>query len=120
MAMMPQKVFLSRRKIDERQPRAKEAKREKRQAIANTLQYNDQDLTSSSKIAIQGKVTTLTGATVAQNLDVFLNNYSDWLQLSLMDDDSKSNTETATEVAVSEGAAVASFKLKHSRGAAFV
>jgi hypothetical protein len=80
----------------DRRKAAKEAKREKRQAIANTLQSNDDDVTSSSKIAIQGaagKVTTLTGATAAQNLAVFLKNYSDWLQLSLMDDDSKSKTE---------------------------
>jgi tetratricopeptide (TPR) repeat protein len=69
----------------DRRKAAKEAKREKRQ-----------DVTTSSNIAIEGaagKVTTLTGATAAQNLAVFLKNYSDWLQLSLMDDDSKSNTE---------------------------
>jgi hypothetical protein len=53
-----------------------------RQAIANTLQYNGEDLTSSSKIAIKGaagKITTLTGAMTAQNLAVFLKKYSDWL-----------------------------------------
>jgi hypothetical protein len=46
-----------------------------RQAIANTLQYNDEDLTSSSKIAIQGaEITTLTGAMTAQNLASFSKN----------------------------------------------
>lgn len=53
----------------------------------NALQSTIND--NTTKIAIQGtaqKVTTLSAATAAQNLDVvFLKNYSDWLQVSLLD-----------------------------------
>ena len=44
---------------------------------------------------IQGaaaKVTTLSAATAAQNLAVFLKNYSDWTRLSLLDESSSSTT----------------------------
>ena len=52
----------------------------------NALQSTTND--NTTKIAIQGtaqKVTTLSAATAAQNLAVFLKNYSDWLQVSLLD-----------------------------------
>ena len=75
----------------ERKKAAKEAKREKRQAnIANSLQSNN------TVVAIQGtagKVTTLSAATAAQNLAVFLKNYADWQQLSMLDDTSQSSNE---------------------------
>ena len=38
------------------------------------------------------KVTTLSAATAAQNLAVFLKNYSDWTRLSLLDESSSSTT----------------------------
>lgn len=77
----------------DRKRAAKEAKREKRQANANALKS---DGNSNEMTAIQGaaaKVTTLSAATAAQNLAVFLKNYSDWLQLTLMDTAPTSNTE---------------------------
>ena len=48
---------------------------------------------------IQGaaaKVTTLSAATAAQNLAVFLKNYSDWTRLSLLDESSLSSTTTTS------------------------
>jgi hypothetical protein len=79
-------------------------------------------VTSSSKIAIQGaagKVTTRTGAMAAQNLAVFLKKYSDWSQLSLMDDDSKSNIEQQTKLQYQKEQHLP-FKPKHPRDVAFV
>ena len=83
----------------ERKKAAKEAKREKRQANANALQSNTD--TTNTVVAIQGaacKVTTLSAATAAQNLAVFLKNYADWQQLSLLDDTSKTNSEQQLEL----------------------
>jgi len=83
----------------------KELKREKRRANANALQSDSGDSnnidnhhhqragsknTNKKLVAIQGaagKVTTLSAATAAQNLAVFLKNYSDWMRLTLSSDD---------------------------------
>jgi tetratricopeptide (TPR) repeat protein len=80
----------------DRKMAAKDAKREKRLANANASKMGDDASTQkhgyNKKIAIQGtakKVTTLSAATAAQNLAVFLKNYSDWLRLLLLDDPSK-------------------------------
>ncbi|KAL7548407.1 hypothetical protein ACHAWF_011696 [Thalassiosira exigua] len=50
-----------------------------------------------AKVAVQGvagKVTTLSAATAAQNLAVFLKNYSDWLRLSTDDDNGSPQSES--------------------------
>lgn len=79
----------------ERRRTEKKRRREMRQANFNALQSgNIVDGSVNPKgtnIAVQGaagKVTTLSAATAAQNLAVFLKNYSDWMRLSLMDEDS--------------------------------
>ena len=80
----------------ERKIAEKERKREKRRANALALQQRSTDgssvdsgdASSVQMVAVQGsasKVTTLSAATAAQNLAVFLKNYSDWMRLSLMD-----------------------------------
>lgn len=77
----------------ERKIAGKERKREKRRAIAVSIQRtaarsDSSDSTTGHLVAIQGsasKVTTLSAATAAQNLAVFLKHYSDWLRLSLLD-----------------------------------
>jgi len=82
----------------------KERKREKRRANATAMQQNtlgggsgDSGNTSDGQfVAIQGsasKVTTLSAATAAQNLAVFLKHYSDWMRLSLMDANIKDPSE---------------------------
>ena len=45
---------------------------------------------------VAAKVTTLSAATAAQNLAVFLKNYSDWTRLSLLDESSSSTTTTTS------------------------
>lgn len=72
----------------------KKGKREKRQANANALlSGNSGDGSAHLKgqnMAVQGaaaKVITLSAATAAQNLAVFLKNYADWLRLSVTDED---------------------------------
>ena len=81
----------------EQRKASKDLKREKRKANTNALytgERDSDDTTASSaggKMAVQGaasKVATLSAATAAQNLAVFLKNYSDWLRLSLLDDSS--------------------------------
>ena len=72
----------------------KEALRERRRANRNTMQPDETDLSSgdnndNNTMTVQGvatKVTTLSAATAAQNLAVFLKNYADWLRLTLMDE----------------------------------
>ena len=88
----------------ERKMAEKERKREKRRANATAMQQNtlgggsgDSGNTSDGQfVAIQGsasKVTTLSAATAAQNLAVFLKHYSDWMRLSLMDANNKDPSE---------------------------
>ncbi|KAL3775887.1 hypothetical protein ACHAWO_012905 [Cyclotella atomus] len=79
----------------DRRKAAKEAKREQRANNALLQSDTTGDESSHNLIAIQGaaaKVSTLSAATAAQNLAVFLKNYSDWLQLTLMDRASKIET----------------------------
>lgn len=80
----------------------KERKREKRRANAIAIQQSsgkvvDSGNTADEKcVAIQGsasKVTTLSSATAAQNLAVFLKHYSDWVRLSLLDSNNKDQSE---------------------------
>jgi len=84
----------------------KERKREKRRANAIAIQQStagsgvvDSGNTTDRKfVAIQGsasKVTTLSAATAAQNLAVFLKHYSDWVRLSLLDANNKDPSEKA-------------------------
>lgn len=83
----------------DRKKAEKDRKREKRRANSNLLQstgdaINDNNYAndangSNERMAVQGvagKITTLSAATAAQNLAVFLKNYSDWMRLSLVDD----------------------------------
>lgn len=80
----------------ERKIAEKERKREKRRSNAIALQQSTTgggsvdsgNETDGQFVAVQGsasKVTTLSAATAAQNLAVFLKHYSDWVRLSLMD-----------------------------------
>jgi len=79
----------------------KERKREKRQANASanseSMVSNTVNKMKGGKISIQGaagKVATLSAATAAQNLAVFLKNYSDWMRLTSLDDSqTSSNTQ---------------------------
>ena len=71
----------------------KERLREHRRANANANalhgRNNSGSNQSAGKVAVQGvaaKVTTLSAATAAQNLAVFLKHYSDWMRLSLIDE----------------------------------
>ncbi|KAL7465320.1 hypothetical protein ACHAXS_005650 [Conticribra weissflogii] len=72
----------------------KERKREKRRANMNLLRGNltvisDESENENGKTRVKGiagKVTTLSAATAAQNLAVFLKRYSDWMRLTLVDD----------------------------------
>jgi len=96
----------------------KERKREKRQANANTIASVLQNGVGSAststgnkdrgvkKMAVQGtagKVTTLSAATAAQNLAVFLKNYADWLRLTLMDESShQSSSQKGPQPQISE------------------
>jgi len=69
----------------------KQKLREHRRANANALRgtttTNNSEGTESI-LGVAGKVTTLSAATAAQNLAVFLKHYSDWMRLSLMDENS--------------------------------
>ncbi|KAL3779205.1 hypothetical protein HJC23_006019 [Cyclotella cryptica] len=101
-------LFVKDRSLSKKDRRkaAKDAKREKRLANANALHSMPGDSSTNihgnmNKIAIQGvarKVTTLSAATAAQNLAVFLKNYSDWLRLSLLDDPSKYSDSEASHL----------------------
>lgn len=82
----------------ERKKLEKERVRAKRRATQNALRMargegQDGDgRNEGGKMAVMGaaaKVTTLSAATAAQNLAVFLKNYSDWLRLTLMDEDNE-------------------------------
>jgi len=84
----------------------KERKREKRRANAIAMQQSAAggggvdigDTTDGKFVAIQGsasKVTTLSAATAAQNLAVFLKHYSDWVRLGLLDANNKDPSEKA-------------------------
>ncbi|KAL7532813.1 hypothetical protein ACHAXR_007789 [Thalassiosira sp. AJA248-18] len=98
----------------ERKRMEKERKREKRQANLNALQGSNSgggnaaadsnnNTSVGGKVAVQGaagKVTTLSAATAAQNLAVFLKNYADWLRLTLMDE---SNTSSSLHQQQGEG-----------------
>jgi tetratricopeptide (TPR) repeat protein len=89
----------------ERKMAEKERKREKRRANAIAMQQSTAgtgsgdggDATDGQFLAVQGsasKVTTLSAATAAQNLAVFLKHYSDWVRLSLMDSNEKEQSGT--------------------------
>ncbi|KAL7497109.1 hypothetical protein ACHAWT_005260 [Skeletonema menzelii] len=88
----------------ERKMAEKERKREKRRANAIAMQQSTAgggsmlsgSTTDGKFVAIQGsasKVTTLSAATAAQNLAVFLKHYSDWVRLSLLDANNKDPSE---------------------------
>ena len=88
----------------ERKLAEKERKREKRRANAIAMQQSTAgggsmasgSTTDGKFVAIQGsasKVTTLSAATAAQNLAVFLKHYSDWVRLSLLDANNKDPSE---------------------------
>lgn len=66
----------------ERKIAEKERKREKRQA-------NNEGGKSMAVQGFAGRVSTLSAATAAQNLAVFLKHYSDWVRLSLLDDNNE-------------------------------
>jgi len=68
----------------------KQKLREHRRANANTLRgaTTNESKGIESILGVAGKVTTLSAATAAQNLAVFLKHYSDWMRLSLMDENS--------------------------------
>ncbi|KAL9184092.1 hypothetical protein ACHAXT_002178 [Thalassiosira profunda] len=56
---------------------------------------------AAGSVVIQGaagKVTTLSAATAAQNLAVFLKNYADWLRLTLMDDGASKQTQSQQQM----------------------
>ena len=79
---------------------AKERLREKRRANSNALRsisgvFSSDESSSDAGIngelvvlGVAAKVTTLSAATAAQNLAVFLKKYSDWIRLSSMDEKS--------------------------------
>ncbi|KAK1746892.1 hypothetical protein QTG54_002236 [Skeletonema marinoi] len=105
----------------ERKMAEKERKREKRRANATAMQQStlgggsgDSGNTSDGQfVAIQGsasKVTTLSAATAAQNLAVFIKHYSDWMRLSLMDANNKScrvlDSPDATSIGLEEEDAI--------------
>ena len=66
----------------------KQKLREHRRANANALRgaTTNESKGIESILGVAGKVTTLSAATAAQNLAVFLKHYSDWMRLSLMDE----------------------------------
>eukprot|EP00956_Cyclotella_meneghiniana_P004635 scaffold5730_cov55-Cyclotella_meneghiniana.AAC.4 len=102
----------------EKRKASKEARREKRLANANALrQHNDGNSESGNKIAIlgvAGKVTTLSSATAAQNLAVFLKNYCDWMQLSLLNDDNNDSNSSNIKSNNIEGKEQRVLQLKHN------
>lgn len=102
----------------EKRKASKEARREKRLANANALrQHNYGNKDSGNKIAIlgvAGKVTTLSSATAAQNLAVFLKNYCDWMQLSLLNDDNNDSNSSNIKSNNNEGKEQRLMQLKHN------
>lgn len=74
----------------------KERLREKRRANSNAQHGNEGDM--EAVIGVAAKVTTLSAATAAQNLAVFLKNYSDWIRLSLINDDNAQQPSTAAQM----------------------
>ena len=85
----------------------KERLREHRRANSNALHGGSKNGSSegTDKVAVQGvaaKVTTLSAATAAQNLAVFLKNYSDWMRLSLMDESNDNNNPQQAEPQLSQ------------------
>ena len=71
----------------------KDRLREKRRAIANALHGNNEGEVKAV-LGDAAKVTTLSAATAAQNLAVFLKHYSDWIRLSLMNENDPQQTKT--------------------------
>jgi len=87
----------------------KERLREKRRATANALQSrgvasadgssegdNGNEGAMTAVLGVAAKVTTLSAATAAQNLAVFLKNYSDWIRLSLLNETNPQQPSTTT------------------------
>jgi len=108
---LPPKKDRSLSKKDRKQIE-KERKREKRQANVNALQssgssgdgsvdHKSNISGGSGKMSVQGvavKVTTLSAATAAQNLAVFLKHYSDWMRLSLMDESGNAQQQQLSQL----------------------
>lgn len=105
---LPPKKDRSLSKKDRKQIE-KERKREKRQANVNALQSSgDGSVDHKSnisgglgKMSVQGvavKVTTLSAATAAQNLAVFLKHYSEWMRLSLMNESGNAQQQQLSQL----------------------
>jgi len=99
---LPPKKDKSMSKKEQRKAE-KERKRARRQANLATLKgesNSDDNGDGSGNIAIQGaaaKVTTLSAATAAQNLAVFLKNYCDFMRLTLIDDRGSSDAGSSSQ-----------------------
>jgi hypothetical protein len=105
---MPSKEDKSGLSKKEKKLLGKERLREKRRANVNTLQSrgvtadgrsdNGNEGAITAVLGVAAKVTTLSAATAAQNLAVFLKNYSDWIRLSLLNEKNPQQSSTSTVV----------------------